>query len=263
MRCLYCISEIHDDALVCPICRRDLYLVKPLLSRIEALEKTVATLQEARALADEPAIKTTTEVPEAAALQAESEPIATTHLSTWLIYWLTPLALLVAAHGLITVVYDLNTFYLRIVSLLIPLPFGLLLVAQERRPQSLLVAMAISLSGIAVLAMSGVTSIVDGTRILPAGLREWREFFEYAASIALSYASSMIVGRMSRLKARTQARQAAGASLALARLVSSGAAKTEQIQTVAKKFNDLGSSLTAAATTAAAVYAGLQGFVGR
>ena len=174
-----------------------------------------------------------------------------------------PLALLIAAHGLITVFYDLNTLYLRIVSLLIPLPFGLLLVAQERRPRLLLIAMAISLSGIAVLAMSGVTSMVDGTRVLPVGLREWREFFEYAMSIALSYTSSMIVGRMARLKARAQARQASGASLALARLISSGAAKTEQIQSSANTFHDFGSSITAAATTAASIYAGLQGFVNK
>ena len=238
-------------------------MVKPLLSRIEALEKTVATLEEARALPSEPAVKTTADVPEVTVLQAECEPIATTHLSTWLIYWLMPLALLIAAHGLITVFYDLNTLYLRIVSLLIPLPFGLLLVAQERRPRLLLIAMAISLSGIAVLAMSGVTSMVDGTRVLPVWLREWREFFEYAMSIALSYTSSMIVGRMARLKARAQARQASGASLALARLISSGAAKTEQIQSSANKFHDFGSSITAAATTAASIYAGLQGFVNK
>ena len=42
MRCPYCVSEIADEALVCPVCKRDLYLFKPLLERIEQLEKQVA-----------------------------------------------------------------------------------------------------------------------------------------------------------------------------------------------------------------------------
>ena len=42
MHCPYCVSDINDEAVVCPVCRRDLYLFKPLLARIEALEKQVA-----------------------------------------------------------------------------------------------------------------------------------------------------------------------------------------------------------------------------
>ena len=31
MQCPYCTSDINDAAVVCPVCTRDLYLIKPLL----------------------------------------------------------------------------------------------------------------------------------------------------------------------------------------------------------------------------------------
>jgi len=260
VHCPYCVSEINEQAVVCPVCRRDLYLFKPLLSRIEALEKRVSAQDEAlshRYEAGGEAAERLESVP----MPAADEPLTIPTLRNWLSCWLSPLVLLILAHGLIIMLYDLNTLYLRVVSLLIPLPFGLLLVWRERRPLWLLVAMAVSLSGLAVLGMSSLTSLIDGTPVLPVGVREWREFVYYASSIALSYTSSIIVGRKFRLKARAQMRQEA--RLALARLVSKGSEKTEQFQTITRKFNDLGATLTAAATTAASIYAGLQGFIGK
>ena len=258
MHCPYCISDINDEAVVCPVCRRDLYLFKPLLTRIEALERQVAEQDEVvTELRNAP---TRIEAAQGA-LSLDDEPEVFPDIAEWLSYWLTPLALLLLAHGLIVIVYDLNTIYLRVVSLLIPLPFGMLLASRHRRPRWLLTLMAISLSGLAVLGMSALTSLVDGTPIMPSGLREWREFLEYAASIGLSLATGLIIGRMSRQKA--QAQRAAGLSVALARLVSNGAEKTEQFQAMVRKFNDLGGTLTAAGTTLAAVYAGLQGVIGK
>ena len=123
MHCPYCISDINDEAVVCPVCRRDLYLFKPLLARIEALEKQVAAqdgvateLRRAPDRADTGEDVST----------LEDEPAVFPGIAEWLSYWLTPLALLLLAHGLIVIVYDLNTIYLRVVSLLIPLPFGML-----------------------------------------------------------------------------------------------------------------------------------------
>lgn len=258
MHCPYCVSDINDEAVVCPVCRRDIYLFKPLLARIDALEKQVVAQGEVvDALGKAPA--------QTAAGECESgredEPAVFPGIAEWLSNWLAPLALLLLAHGLIVIVYDLNTIYLRVMSLLIPLPFGMLLASRQRCPRWLLALMAIMLSGLAVLGMSLVISLVDGTPILPSGPREWREFIEYAASIGLSFVTGLIIGGMSRQKARVQ--QAAGLSLALARLVSNGAEKTEQFQAAVKKFNDLGGTLTAAGTTLAAVYAGLQGVVGK
>lgn len=258
MHCPYCVSDINDEAVVCAVCRRDLYLFKPLLARIEALEKQVAA-QDAVATDQRRA-------PDRADIEVDGsslgdEPEVFPRIADWLGYWLAPLVLLLLAHGLIVIVYDLNTIYLRVVSLLIPLPFGMLLASRQRCPRWLLALLAISLAGLAVLGMSALTALVDGTPVLPSGLREWREFIEYAASIALSFVTGLIVGGMSRQ--RTAAQRTAGLSVALARLVNNGAEKTEQFQVVVKKFNDLGGTLTAAGTTLAAVYAGLQGVIGK
>jgi len=194
-------------------------------------------------------------------VRQQDEPDVMPGAREWLSNWLLPLGLLLLAHGLIVLVYDMNTVYLRVVSLLIPLPFGLLLVSRVRRPRWLLVVLASSLAALAVLGMSALTALVDGSPILPVGVHDWREFLEYAASIGLSYATGLVIGRMSRRRA--QVRRVTGLSVALAHLVSDGAEKTEQFQAVVKKFNDLGGTLTAAATTAAAIYTGLQGVIGK
>jgi hypothetical protein len=258
VHCPYCVSDINDEAVVCPVCRRDIYLFKPLLARIDALEKQVAAQDEVvTELGKMPAsTEAGKDMP-----SLEEEPEVFPRIAEWLSNWLAPLALLLLAHGLIVIVYDLNAIYLRVVSLLIPLPFGMLLASRQRCPRWSLALMAIGLSGLAVLGMSLLTSLVDHTPILPSGLREWREFLEYAASIALSFVTGLIIGGMSRQRARVQ--RAVGLSVALAKLVSNGAEKTEQFQAVVRKFNDLGGTLTAAGTTLAAVYAGLQGVIGK
>jgi len=49
-----------------------------------------------------------------------------------LAYVLMLTVLLVAAHILVTITFDVNPLYLRLASIVIPLPFGLLLYARQR-----------------------------------------------------------------------------------------------------------------------------------
>jgi hypothetical protein len=49
-----------------------------------------------------------------------------------IIYLLVPLALLLLAHALITIVYDTNMIYLRLISMAMPLPFGYFLFKQHQ-----------------------------------------------------------------------------------------------------------------------------------
>lgn len=265
MRCPYCVSDIHDDALVCPICRRDLYLFKPLLSRIDALEKQLAAHEERFEQLSAPEALPTFDAAHvtASSVLASQEPEAPHPVRTALSNWLAPLILLITAHGLIIILYDLNTIYLRIVSLVIPLPFGLLLFAHRRYPAWVAALSSALLASAAVLAMSALTAWVDQVPVLPQDLREWREFITYAASIALSYLTGILLGQMLRRKRQAETLRSLGVALALARVLSQSADKTERVEAVARKFHNLGSSLTAAATTAAAIFTGLQGLLGK
>lgn len=255
MQCPYCVSEISNEALACPHCTRDLYLFKPLLAKIGELEQKLELLDsrlgEVQPVFTEPAAlpRIAEEAP------AKPQPLAA------LVLWTTPLLLLLVAHSLITVVYDLNTLYLRLVSLLIPLPFGLLLMSRQRRHLGLWTVAAFAMAALAVLGMSAITSLVDHTPVLPQDKREWKEFIEYAASVGFSLMTGMLIGRLLRQR-RERAVQARGMAGKFAHLITHGEKSAEKIQSSVKKLNDLGSSLAAAGTTAASIYTGLKGFLG-
>jgi hypothetical protein len=252
MRCPYCTSEISDHALACPHCAHDLYLFKPLLQKIDALETRVAELEKAQQQA---APATPAEQAEPAA--APSEPAT---LAAWAAYWLAPLLLLLLAHFAITVAYDLKTLYLRIASLLIPLPFGFLLM-RRRFGFPAWSAAALALGVAAAWGMSAVIALVDGTPVLPQDAREWREFVEYAASMGLAYVSGMLLGAHLRKRREHAERQAGELTVQLAKLITSGSQSAEKLNATIGKLRELSNSLTVAATSAAAAYAGLKGFI--
>lgn len=245
-------SDISDQALACPHCAHDLYLIKPLLARIEALEEQLKTAPAAEAPAQSAA-------PPADAATIDTAPPAV--LDEGFRYWLPPLLALLLAHFLITVAYDLNTLYLRLVSLLIPLPFAYYLM-QGRRGYGPWLAGAFLLGLTAVLGMSGTISLVDHTPVLPQNLRESREFLEYAASIGFSYCSGMILGNTMRARREAEQHNAHALAVRLTTLVIKGSQSAEKIQSTVSKLQSLGGSLTAAATTAAAAYVGLKDFLG-
>lgn len=254
MKCPYCLSEVSDQALACPHCTRDLYLIKPLLEKIEVLERQLQELagsaEAAAAVGDE-----------AAAPAPPPVPYGTR--ADWVLLWLAPLLLLLAAHATITVIFDLNTLYLRLVSLLIPLPFALLLMRRERLFPFWLGA-GFAMAVLAVLGMSGVISLVDRVPVLPQDAREWREFAEYAASIGFSYATGLVLGRMRRQRQEAVTPQAAGGlTLKVVNLLSTGKARAGQLQATVKKVQEVRGTLTALSTAALSVYTGLQGFFGR
>jgi hypothetical protein len=256
MQCPYCVSEISNEALACPNCTRDLYLFKPLLAKIGELEQKVALLD--LRLSE---VNTPVETPAATSTRPD---IPATHPAEGFVLWLSPLLLLLVAHLLITVTYDLNTLYLRIVSLMIPLPFGILLMSRQRRHFGFWAVAAFVMAALAVIGMSSITHFVDHTAILPQDRREWKEFIEYAASVGFSVMTGMLLGRMiwRRREQAFEAAQARNLTRKLATLFSNGQQNAEKIQTSIKKLNDLGSSLAAAGTTAISAYTGLRGFLG-
>jgi len=232
--------------------------MKSLLAKIKELEATVHK-QEALLAGHETGVQTS-----GMPTQPVQSQVAEPTVFALFAFCLLPLLLLLVAHGLIIVIFDLNTIYLRVVSLLVPLPFALYLTARAKQPVGWLATLAAVLAVLAVLGMSALTAVADGTAILPDSAREWREFAEYAASIGLSYVSGAIIGSAlwSRQNAGLKLEQVRGLALRISQALSSGRASAEKLQAAANDVKEIATLLAASGTTAASAYMGLKGLVG-
>ena len=114
-------------------------------------------------------------------------------LARALVYVLAPTVLLLAAHFLATVTFDLPLIYLRLASLIIPLPFGIAACVAHRIGPRGALCIGVATALLSVGGMLTVIGYLDNVPILPGSWNEWRETFEYAASIALSLLTGNIM----------------------------------------------------------------------
>lgn len=262
MHCPYCLSEVAEEATVCKVCTRDLYLFKPMMVKVAELERRLDEIpnQEAyehriaelQLLLDEQAQK-----------QAEPRGLFLSALDV-IVYIGIPLLLLLAAHGLISIVYDTKPLYLRLVSIALPLPFGYFLFKSAPRSLFPWFMGVLFLALASVIGMSWMTSMVDHSPIWPQNTFEWREVLEYAASIAFSFLTGMLLGGVAYASRQRHLRTALINPFlkAVVSGLGEGRISPTSLHGMMKTLQEYGGTIVALGTTAVSIYTGLKGIIG-
>ena len=258
-QCPYCLSEVDAQALVCRTCTRDIHLFRPLLARIAALELQLAAVTEQVSPAETKVDPGPANEPRPGkAFPSLNQPVIRFRDG---LYVFLPLPLLWLAHWFFVIEWDLNLLYLRLISIAVPLPFGFALLMYRHRSILPWLSVPVPMAVAAVLGMSGLTSWVDHTSVLPQNTFEWREFSEYVASVALSFVTGMLLALLWRSKTGNENRVAPQWVVNLPRWTG-GAVAPREMATLVKRLEEFGGSLVAIGTTAMSIYTGLKGVLG-
>jgi hypothetical protein len=182
MECPFCIETIKDEAVVCRSCTRDLTLVRPVIFEIQSLVGEIARLQ-----------RELTRAKMRLALIEAPGRFLSGQVGTFAVL---PSILLVAAHYLVTFQFDLTPVFLRIASVLIPLPFGFALATRKSIGFRGAMAFGVAMAALGIGSMLFVTGYLDDVSVVPSTWREWRETLEYGTSIALACGAGNILATL-------------------------------------------------------------------
>jgi hypothetical protein len=253
MQCPFCGDEFNEDALLCKVCGRDLRLVRPVL---EENHKLVVRIEELQS-----------QVNWARATLARMTAPWTFWWVHNAIYVLAPVILLLAAHFEIIVVLDASPLYLRLASIIIPLPFGFTLLWLSHHGIGWAVLDGIVIGLVSVSGMLTIVAYTDNVPILPDNLVDWRETIEYALSIAFANVTGTeIAVLVRRLLPRTldATRGPGPLAMMLARLIGRHVGEQALRRRAQKIQDNFGTIATMGGTLLAAsgsVYTGLRAIV--
>lgn len=254
MECPFCAETIKNEAIVCKHCSRDLRVVRPMLLEIDDI---VADLDKLRRDLDRVNVR----------LERYNNPLRyfTTHA---VLYVAMPSLLLVIAHVLVTIIFNMSPIPLRIASIVIPLLFGFLAYPLHRVFALAAFVLAFLTASVSIFSMLTVTGIHDHVPILPQAWIEWREVFEYGASILLAFVSGNILSVVIFQvlpRVLTQRGKPNAFAFRAAQLLGQHVGE-EQLRRRARLIQNLmhtlGPLAGVAATGVGSIYAGLKGLLG-
>src|SRR4030081_1554516 len=182
MECPFCAETIKVKALVCRHCSRDLRMVRPVVIEVQQLVTELDKLQF--------------ELDRINTQLAFFDRPVNLVLRNAALYILAPLLLLLAAHVIVTILLDVAPLYLRVASVIIPIPFGMTLYAANKIGVRGAIGLGIATALLGVTGMLAIVGYVDKVPILPDTAREWREAIEYALSIMLAYVTGDLLAML-------------------------------------------------------------------
>jgi hypothetical protein len=180
MECPFCFETIKDEAIACKHCSRDLRAARPVMLEIQEIVSELDRLHRELDRIN-------------ARLARIRFPVRYLAIQA-MAYLLAPVILLVAAHIIVTIELNVTPLYLRLASVIIPLPFGLALFARQKIGIRGAFLVGVVMAALAVTCMLMVTGFNDNVPIMPGPWVEWREVIEYIASIALAFVTGNILG---------------------------------------------------------------------
>jgi hypothetical protein len=180
MECPFCAETVKDEAIACKHCSRDLRIALPVILEIQEIVSELDRSQH--------------ELDRINASLARIRSPFRYFITHTIAYVLAPAVLLVAAHIVVTILLDITPLYLRLASVIIPLPFGFALYAGPKIGFRGAILVGFMTAGLAVTCMLAVTGFNDNVPVIPGPWIEWREVIEYVASIGLAFVTGNIIG---------------------------------------------------------------------
>jgi hypothetical protein len=114
-------------------------------------------------------------------------------LATYLIF---PVVLLLLAHYLVVMKFNLDPLYLRVASVAVPAAFGFALFTRGDGGPVAAFLLGAGAAAVALFVMLATVGLVDNRPILPASAFEWQEAIEYFVAITLGAVGGNLVARL-------------------------------------------------------------------